>query len=225
MSEQIPFGTNDFAENPEQRCPCVLLLDISGSMAGAPIAELNKGVATFRDELAADSLAAKRVEVALVTFGGQVQTACDFTTPESFQPPALAAGGDTPMAAPIDQGLDLLQRRKDAYRANGIAYYRPWVFLITDGGPTDEGVWQSAAERVKQGEASKAFSFFAVGVRGANFDKLKQIAVREPLTLDGLRFRDLFVWLSRSLQSVSRSNPGDTVPLSNPAAPGGWAAV
>ena len=51
MTEQIPFGTNDFAENPENRVPCVLLLDISGSMAGSAIAELNAGLATYKDEL------------------------------------------------------------------------------------------------------------------------------------------------------------------------------
>jgi uncharacterized protein with von Willebrand factor type A (vWA) domain len=38
---QKPFGTDDFALNPEPRCPCLLLLDVSGSMAGEPITELN----------------------------------------------------------------------------------------------------------------------------------------------------------------------------------------
>jgi uncharacterized protein YegL len=67
MSDQIPFGTDDFAQNPEPRCPCLLLLDTSGSMQGRPIAALNEGIKVFKDELLGDTLAAKRVEVATLT--------------------------------------------------------------------------------------------------------------------------------------------------------------
>lgn len=221
--EQIAFGTNDFAENPEPRVPCVLLLDVSGSMNGPPISELNEGLSVYKNELAADSLASKRVEVAILTFGDRVQSACDFTTAEAFYPPNLVAGGNTPMGAAINQAIDMVHERKQIYRANGIAYYRPWIFLITDGAPTDE--WQSAAKRVIEGESSKAFSFFAVGVEGANMEILKEISKRQPLQLKGLRFRDLFQWLSNSQQSVSRSTPGEEVPLQNPVTPQGWASV
>lgn len=223
MPEQVPFGTDDFAENPEPRVPCVLLLDTSGSMQGNPISELNAGLITYKDEVAADPIASKRVEVALVTFGGEVKTVCDFATAANFQPPTLIANGNTPMGTAILQAVEMLRMRKDTYRANGIMFYRPWIFMITDGGPTD--AWTEAAQKVKSGEASKAFAFFSVGVQGANFDVIKQISAREPLKLQGLRFRDLFKWLSTSQQSVSRSTPGQEVPLQNPATPGGWAAV
>jgi hypothetical protein len=61
--------------------------------------------------------------------------------------------------------------------------------------------------------------FFAVSIGDANMDVLKQIAKRDPLHLKGLRFRDLFSWLSNSLSSVSRSNPGDNVQFVNPVTP------
>lgn len=223
MIEQIPFGTDSFAENPEPRVPCVLLLDVSSSMMGEKIAELNSGLSVYKEELVSDSLAAKRVEMAVVTFGGTVEVVVDFTTAENFQPPTLEPCADTPMGAAINRAIEMVTDRKATYRENGIAFYRPWIFMITDGAPTDE--WKGAAERVKSGEASKAFSFFAVGVEGADLNVLSQIATREPLRLSGLRFRDLFQWLSNSQQSVSRSTPGDDVPLDNPTAPDGWAAV
>lgn len=248
--EQVPF-TNSFAENPEPRVACVLLLDVSGSMAEiigdagqdlgyniqsdgqtyravsggvTKIDELNAGLTTFKEALAADGLASKRAEVAIVTFGGgKVQTVCDFTTVDGFQPPVLTASGDTPMGGAIREAMTMIRQRKDAYRAHGIMSYRPWIFLITDGGPTDE--WKSAIEQVRQGEASKAFSFFGVGVEGFNEDILKQICARPPLKLKGIQFRKLFEWLSSSLSGVSRSNPGENVQLPNPAGPEGWASV
>ena len=221
-SEQVPFGGAEFAENPEPRCPCILLLDTSGSMQGAPIQELNNGLVTFKDELMADELAAKRVEVCIVTFG-PVQVVTEFESVEHFYPPVLEANGDTPMGSAIETALQLLQQRKDAYRSNGISMFRPWIFLMTDGGPTDN--WQNAARLLKEGQTQKSFAFFAVGTEDARMDILNQISPGVALKMKGLRYREAFLWLSRSMRSVSRSVPGTDVPLENPTAPDGWASV
>ena len=220
-SYQIPFGYPDLVSNPEPRCPCLLLLDTSSSMAGEAIAELNAGLQSFKHDLQADELAMQRVELAIITFG-PVQVHAEFRTADGFEPPRLQAAGNTPMGEAIMHGLDMLEARKKDYKQAGVSYFRPWVFLITDGGPTD--AWQPAAQRVQSGEQKKAFSFFAVGVSGADMRTLGQICSpdRQPLSLNGLQFRELFKWLSSSLGGVAKSRPGDRVPLPPPS---GWASV
>jgi uncharacterized protein YegL len=251
MSDQLEyagFNESEFAENPDPRVPCVLLLDTSGSMAevvrdsgeltGQTVMQdgqhynvvlggttridlLNEGLVVLKETLAADSLASRRAEIAIVTFGGTVTTVQDFVTAENFQPPRLHASGSTPMGQAILTGLDMIARRKATYRSAGVSYYRPWIFLITDGGPDPGDPWKSAAVQVKQGEASKSFAFFTVAVEGANMDVLAQIATRPPAKLKGVNFREMFQWLSQSMQAVSLSSPGDTVQLTQP----GWTEV
>src|SRR4051794_9661829 len=154
MSDQIKyagFEASEFAENPEPRVPCVLLLDVSGSMAqivanaghdtGQTVQQdgktyrvmsggttridlLNEGLVLLKDTLSTDALASKRAEIAIVTFGGSVNVIQDFVTAEGFQPPHLHASGGTPMGQAINVGLDMVAQRKSIYRTNGVSYYR-----------------------------------------------------------------------------------------------------
>jgi uncharacterized protein YegL len=231
--EETLLDQAEFADNPEPRCPVVLLLDTSGSMKGQPIQELNEGLRAFSSAVKADRLASLRVEVAIITFGGKVQ-AVDvrggagqpidfdaqkaFVTADAFQAPTLTAGGGTPMGGAVEQALTLLRERKEVYKLNSLDYFRPWLFLITDGKPTDE--WQRAAQQVKDEEARKGVLFFGVGVEGADIGTLARFSdQRQPLMLKGLAFEELFQWLSKSLSAIAHSKPGEMVPL--PAV--GWA--
>jgi uncharacterized protein YegL len=200
----------EFATNPDPRCPCVLLLDTSSSMSGQPINALNDGLRAFQDDIQEDPLSKRRVEIAIVTFGGSVQKIQDFVSAGSFVAPILNAGGGTPMGEAIALGHQLVKNRKAEYKSNGVLYYQPWIFLITDGEPTDE--WQSAAQAVRPEIDAKGLAFFAVGVEGANMQTLSAITDRV-IKLDGLKFRDLFIWLSQSQKRVSGNKPGQQASL------------
>jgi len=213
----------EFAENPEPRCPCVLLLDTSGSMQGEAINALNEGLRTFKDDLTKNSLASRRVEIAVVTFDCEVNVVQDFVTAEQFEPPTLIAEGLTRIGAAIQQALDLLQARKAQYRSSGISYYRPWVFMITDGEPQGEpdNLLAQVTQRLQDDEANKRVAFFTVGVEDANMRTLSEISVRQPIKLKGLNFTELFLWLSASMSAISQSKLDEQVGLP----PIGWGVL
>ena len=216
----MPVGLPEFVENPENRCPVILLLDTSGSMSGQPIQDLNRGLAAFKEDVMKDAQASLSVEVAIVTFG-PVKLTQDFVTIDQFTAPKLETNGVTPMGEAIEYALDLLEQRKQTYKDNGVLYYRPWVILITDGAPTD--YWEGAAQRVREAEEQRRMLFFTVGVQGADMNKLRQIAPpeRPPVTLNGLDFRSLFRWLSTSMKRVSSGKVGEAVALP----PMGWGQI
>ena len=136
--------------NPAPRCPVVLLLDTSSSMVGAPINELNEGLKQFLRETAADEAASRSVELEVITFDDYANVAMPFTAIGDVDqnPDPLIADGNTSMGAGIRLALRDLKARRKIYRNSGISSYRPWVILMTDGGPNDED-WEQAAEEMR----------------------------------------------------------------------------
>lgn len=210
----------DFETDREPRCACVLLLDTSNSMKGDKIRRLNEGYKLLINTLRKDGLAALRVELSVITFGDTVKVVQDFTTVDQITAKNLVCDGGTPMGEAITVAVSKVIERKKVYKANGVRYYRPWIFMITDGEPTD--AWKNAATLVRNQENDGHFLFFAVGVEGADMHILRQISVREPLALQGLKFVEMFQWLSASLSTVSGANPGSVVQTPEIS---GWGAV
>jgi uncharacterized protein YegL len=202
MPQRAIYQDPNLVLNPERRLACVILADVSASMAGNPIDQLNRGLQAFHRDLSSDPVALKRVEVALVTFG-PVKVALDFTTADNARFPHLDTEDDTPLGEATERALAMVEARKRAYNANGISYYRPQIYGFSDGFPTDD--YKRAAKAVAAAEHAKKAAFFSIGVDGADMGVLKQLSVRPPLKLDGLDFTGLFLWLSASLRSRSKS--------------------
>lgn len=199
---------DDLIDNPTPRCPVALVLDTSGSMYGAPIEQLNAGAQLFIDEVKRDDLARWSVDLAVYTAGGSADCIQSFIGVEQVAGLApFSAGGGTPLGQATRMALDDLDVRKKAYRDAGVPYYQPWLVLISDGVPTD--TWQSAAQRARELSAQRKLICLPVGIQGADLCVLGHFSSKPPVALDGLKFRELFQWLSASMAHVSASTSCD----------------
>ena len=208
----------DLVNNPTPRVPVCLCLDVSGSMMGNPIDELNRGVRLFYDAIKDDEVALYSAEVSIVTFGGKSASCIiDFASLElQPNPPYLSASGMTPMGEAVNPALDLLEQRKKEYRDKGVDYYQPWLVLMTDGEPNgDSQELQTAIMRTSNMVNSKKLTVFPIGIgTGADMNTLAKFSPnRSPLKLQGLKFKEFFEWLSKSVSKTSQSTPGESIKL------------
>ncbi len=207
----------DYVNNPNQRTPCVLVLDASGSMYGNRIEELNAGMVEFERQLKDDPSALTRVQLAIICVGGprsEASILMDWTDCANFTAFPLVTGGNTPLGEGLLLGLDLIESGKQNLRSAGISYTRPWMFVISDGEPTTAPeTWQIATQKCKDAEAQNKLEIFSIAVAGANTATLSSFSKRPAMPLQGTNFRELFVWLTGTLKSVSNTRPGDTVAL------------
>lgn len=217
------MAKNDFsaeaAENYEQKCLCVLVLDVSGSMRGQAIEELNKGLQDFYNEISEDATTSQRLEISLITFSDIVKTIQEPALVENFTMPTLQADGSTAMANAVLEAIDKVAARKQWYKSTNQNYYRPWIVLMTDGEPDEDQNMELLAERIKEDTLSKRYAFLPIGVEGANMEILNQIKGDiSPMKLQGTKFASFFKWLSASMGTIVTAEAGQGVDISNGAA-------
>ena len=218
MDKDLLLRLEDLVNNPTARVPVCLCLDTSASMSGEPIDELNMGVNMFYEAIKEDETALYSAEISIVTFGGDdAECISDFAGLE-LQPdaPILSAKGMTPMGEAVNMALDLLERRKQEYKDKGVDYYQPWLVLMTDGAPNgNKSELSRAIERTVEAVNQKKLTVFPIGIGDdADMAVLKEFSPRRaPLKLQGLKFREFFAWLSKSVSKTSQSTPGEHIEL------------
>lgn len=204
MSYELQTTSNDLIDNPSPRCACMVVLDTSGSMSGEAIDQLNQGFAHFIEALQQDEVASCSVDVAVITAGGMVSEQLAFTTAMNIESsPHFQASGNTPLGEAVNLALHKLEKRKQEYQQNGVAYYQPWLVIMSDGAPTDS--WQSAASQSQMLSNSRKLVVLSIGVQGADLHVLSQFSSRPAKALQGLKFNQFFEWLSASMSRVSAS--------------------
>lgn len=206
----------EVAENYEQKCLCVLVLDTSGSMYGEPIKELNKGLQEFYEEIYKDETTSQRLEIAIVSFNSVVNLIQEPALIENVTIPKLKASGSTAMVAAVNNAIKLVEDRKSWYKETGQKYYRPWIILMTDGEPDEEQDVETLASKIKSDTSEKHYVFLPIGVQGANMSVLEAIkGTLPPMMLKGTHFSDFFKWLSASMGAIVKAESGEKFVLSS----------
>lgn len=196
-------------DNPqEQHLACVFLLDVSVSMMGTPIENLNEGIRKFKEEVTKDKLALSRIDVAIVTFSSDVKIVQDFVPLSRMEPITLTVEGSTKMADGINVAIDLVKDRNRFYKRMGTPCFKPWIFMITDGYPDDDQNMETVAERIQSEERKGSqgkLKFWACGV--GDYDKTTLLKLtNRVIELKGYNFTSIFNWASESMVAISVSD-------------------
>ena len=177
-------NSHEFEYNTDERCAVVLVLDNSNSMKGEPIRLLNEAVSKLHRNLTEDPIIAAKVDIAMVMFNHNLNFR-DFVNATEYQPPVMEAGGGTNLSFALRVALDMVAKRKEVYRANGISYHRPWIILITDGYPQhdSENELNEIGSRIREADSKRECSLFTITCGDAN-DTAHEL-LREKITPPG----------------------------------------
>jgi uncharacterized protein YegL len=198
----------------EKHLACVLLLDVSGSMSGEPIQQLNNAINLFKEKVSKDAIAKKTVDISIITFGSTVNIIQTFTPVMEMSSVSLETSGSTLMGAGLVKAVNIVKERNRFYDNLGTPVFKPWIFIVSDGAATDD--MSEAIRLVKKEEAKGKLKVIALGVKGYTPSVFSQFTNRI-IELADYNFDSIFDWLAASMVSISVSKVsnenGDNVEL------------
>lgn len=197
----------------ESHMPVLIAGDISGSMAGLPIQNVNKSINRFASDVCKDPKAAGRVDVAVIGFNDAPHIEQNWRPITEMNQVNFVAGGGTNISAALEKGVEMLRERGHLYEDVGIEVKMPYLILITDGYGGDV---TEIAKVIKQRTADHKMKLWVLAVKGYDKKSVAQLTdgkrVFELVNEDGYDFSEFFDFMAVSVKAVSTSAPGqDTV--------------
>ncbi len=195
-----------------RRLPVYLLIDSSGSMHGEPIHAVNVGISAMLSALRQDPYALESVHLSLITFDNTIKELLPLTPLDRAQVNdiELPRSGATHLGEALHFLADKVSQNVKKSSADQKGDFRPMLFIMTDGSPSDLMEFKLALPKVKQCNFAEIIAC-AAGPK-ANIDYLKQITdnVVKLDTMDSASFAPFFKWVSDSITAGSMSAGVDT---------------
>jgi uncharacterized protein YegL len=185
-----------------RRLPVYLVLDTSGSMMGEPIAAVETGVQTLVSALRQDPYALETAYLSIITFDSNAKQIVPLTELTAFQMPSIAATGLTSLGDALKLLADKIDNEVAKTTAEVKGDWKPLVFIMTDGAPTDD--WQKGLAEFRKRKTGMVVAC-AAG-QGAETNVLKQITecVVQLDTADSSTIKAFFKWVSASVSTGSQ---------------------
>jgi uncharacterized protein YegL len=185
-----------------RRLPVYILADVSGSMQGTPIESVKSGIRQLHRDLMSDPQAIESAYLSVVTFAESAQQVVPLTEVAQFVPPDLVAGGQTNLGDALRLLLDSFDHEVVRTTADQKGDWRPLVFLLTDGAPTDTD-WPAYAQQLRERRPANIIAV-ACGDQ-ADTGALKQVTeiVIQMRDMSPDAFRAFFKFVSASVKQTS----------------------
>ncbi len=199
-----------------RRLPIFFLLDISESMIGPGISQIERCMEAIVETLRGDPHALETVHLSVLAFAGKADALTPLTDLASFYPPRLPIGSGTSLGEGLSCLMEQIdknvRRRSQTQRGD----YKPVVYLMTDGRPTDR--YDDPLQRWMETYAKRA-SVIAVALGDkADTGALKSLT-DEVFLFDESKaesYGELARWVSASISIQSQGVDSGTVSLAKP---------
>lgn len=200
----------------EQKCLCVFVIDTFCLKNDMAIDEVTLGIQRILDELESVDVSRERVEVAFITHERLSDEIRIIQEPvpiwQAVIPLLTTTTDDTSLMESLYVTMDFVETWKERYKSLGIPYYRPWIFLISNGMSLLPCNVDEIANKIKQDTSNKKYAFLAIYTKDADVSLLQEIKSDVPImALDSLSITDCFKWLSSEMNEICSPDLDNTI--------------